>query len=77
MPSTPDDLERKLPSPRKAPPIGAALSNLPVPQRVGVSVRLFPGFRAEDVRTSGATIHVLSKGTGRPLLLFMDIRRRT
>ncbi len=31
--------------------------------------RLFPGFRAEDVQTSGATIHVVNKGSGTPLLL--------
>jgi haloacetate dehalogenase len=30
---------------------------------------LFPGFTAESVKTSGTTIHVLRKGTGRPLLL--------
>src|SRR5215469_10881695 len=29
----------------------------------------FPGFAAESVETSGTTIHVLRKGTGRPLLL--------
>ena len=29
----------------------------------------FPGFTSETVKTTGTTIHVLSKGTGRPLLL--------
>jgi haloacetate dehalogenase len=29
----------------------------------------FPGFSTESVQTSGTTIHVLRKGTGRPLLL--------
>jgi haloacetate dehalogenase len=29
----------------------------------------FPGFSTETVETSGTTIHVLRKGTGRPLLL--------
>jgi haloacetate dehalogenase len=29
----------------------------------------FPGFVAESVETNGTTIHVLRKGTGRPLLL--------
>lgn len=29
----------------------------------------FPGFSAETIQTSGTTIHVLRKGTGRPLLL--------
>jgi haloacetate dehalogenase len=66
---TPGNLERELPSPRKGPPIGAALPEVPPPQPAGVSERLFPGFRAEDIETSGAKIHVLSKGSGPPLLL--------
>jgi haloacetate dehalogenase len=33
------------------------------------SETLFPGFSTELVETSGTTIHVLRKGTGRPLLL--------
>jgi alpha/beta hydrolase fold len=37
--------------------------------QAGVSARLFPGFRAEDIQGSGARIHVLSKGSGPPLLL--------
>jgi haloacetate dehalogenase len=68
-PPTPDDLERELPSSRKGPPVGAVLPELPPPQPAGVSERLFPGFRAEDIQTSGATIHVLNKGSGPPLLL--------
>jgi haloacetate dehalogenase len=66
---TPNELERELPSPRKAPPVGLELPELPAQQPVGVSERLFPDFRAEDVQTSGATIRVLSKGFGPPLLL--------
>jgi haloacetate dehalogenase len=66
---TPDNLERELPSPRNAPPIGATLPDLPLPQPLDVSARLFPGFRADNIPTSGATIHVLSKGSGPPLLL--------
>jgi hypothetical protein len=69
MPLTPDNLERELPSPRNAPPIGATLPDLPPPQPSDVSARLFPGFRAENIPTSGATIHVLSRGSGPPLLL--------
>jgi haloacetate dehalogenase len=69
MPPTPDNLERDLPSPRQAPPVCAELPELPTPQPAGVSERLFPGFRVEDVQTSGAKIHVLSKGSGTPLLL--------
>jgi haloacetate dehalogenase len=66
---TPRNLERELPSPRMGPLVGAALPELPPPQPAGVSERLFPGFRAEDIETSGAKIHVLSKGSGPPLLL--------
>jgi hypothetical protein len=33
------------------------------------SDEFFPGFSAETIQTSGTTIHVLRKGTGRPLLL--------
>ena len=69
MPPTPEDLECELPSPRKAPPDGAELPELPPPQPAGVSERLFPGFRVEEVKTGGAAIHVLSKGSGPPLLL--------
>jgi haloacetate dehalogenase len=69
MRPTPDQLERELPSPRKAPLVGAELPELPPPEPTGVSERLFPGFRAQDVQTGGATIHVLSKGSGPPLLL--------
>jgi haloacetate dehalogenase len=69
LPPTPDNLERELPSPRQAPSIGTELPELPAPQPAGISERLFPGFRTEDVQTSGATIHVVSKGSGPPLLL--------
>jgi haloacetate dehalogenase len=68
-PPTPDNLERELPSPRQAPAACADLPALPMPQPAGVSERLFPGFRVEDVQTNGAIIHVLSKGSGPPLLL--------
>jgi haloacetate dehalogenase len=68
-PPTPENLERELPSPRKGPRAGAALPELPPPQPAGVSERLLPGFRAQDIETSGAKIHVVSKGSGPPLLL--------
>jgi len=34
-----------------------------------ISNKLFPGFAAETVKTNGTTVHVLRKGSGRPLLL--------
>ncbi len=69
MPPTPDDLARELPSPRPPPSVGADLPELPSPQPDGVGDRLFPGFRAENVKIQGAVIHTLSKGSGPPLLL--------
>ena len=68
-PPTPDNLERELPSPRQVPAACAELPALPMAQPAGVSERLFPGFRVEEVQTSGAIIHVLSKGSAPPLLL--------
>ncbi len=68
-PPTPGDLERELPSPRPAPGVGADLPDLPPPQPAGVSERLFPGFTVQEIKTSGATIHVVGKGSGPPLLL--------
>jgi haloacetate dehalogenase len=54
----------------------AAGADLPEPRRhLGGMVKqktamnFFTGFSAESVKTSGTTIHVLRKGTGRPLLL--------
>jgi haloacetate dehalogenase len=38
-------------------------------QPAATSRGFFPGFSAEMVKTSGTTIHVLRKGSGRPLLL--------
>jgi haloacetate dehalogenase len=38
----------------------------PSPVKAG---EFFPGFSTELIKTSGTTIHVLRKGTGRPLLL--------
>ncbi len=55
-------------APRAAPGIGADLPELP-PQPQGANERLFPGFEVRDLETSGATIHVVSKGSGPPLLL--------
>ncbi len=69
LPPTPGNLERELPSSRPPPGVGAELPELPSPQPAGLSDRLFPGFRADSVKTAGASIHTLSKGSGPPLLL--------
>jgi len=69
MPHTPEDLERELPSPRRPPHAGSELPELPPPQPEGISGRLFPDFQAQDIQTSEATIHLVTKGSGPPLLL--------
>jgi hypothetical protein len=46
----------------------SAQSKTPSPPAVRTG-EYFPGFSTELIKTSGTTIHVLRKGTGRPLLL--------
>jgi haloacetate dehalogenase len=45
------------------------LPQLPVPAPPGTTENFFPGFTAHNVKTSGASIHVLKGGKGPPLLL--------
>jgi hypothetical protein len=45
------------------------LSELPAPPSPNTTRKLFPGFVAETVKTSGARINVLKGGDGPPLLL--------
>jgi pimeloyl-ACP methyl ester carboxylesterase len=45
------------------------LSELPAPPSPDTTRKLFPGFVAETVKTSGAGINVLKGGDGPPLLL--------
>jgi haloacetate dehalogenase len=47
----------------------AHLPRLPAPPVVATTHKLFPGFTAHAIRTSGATINVLKGGDGPPLLL--------
>ena len=47
----------------------AHLPQLPAPPVVATTHKLFPGFTAHAIRTSGATINVLKGGDGPPLLL--------
>ena len=68
-PPTPENLERELPSPRPGPRAGEELAQSPPAPDRQVSERLFPGFKYEYIKTSGATILVLTKGKGPPLLL--------
>ena len=66
---TSENLERELPSPRQAPGIGTDLPEVPPLRSEGAGESLLPGFAVQDVKTSGAIIHVASKGSGPPLLL--------
>jgi haloacetate dehalogenase len=47
----------------------AGLGRVRARQQVGASEPLFPGFKTAKVQTSGATIHVVTAGSGPPLLL--------
>ena len=62
-------LERELPSSVPVPRACSALPEVPAAPSASISEKLLPGFEARQITTSGATIHVLKKGTGRPLLL--------
>src|SRR3984885_2816796 len=66
---SPSDLAQELPSALPVPGPGANLNELPEPPSAATSQKLLPGFQARRIRTSGAEINVLTKGTGRPLLL--------
>ncbi len=68
-PPTPGDLANELPSSGPIPGACAQLPENPLPQPDGASERLFPGFKSQYIRTSEATLRVLTKGTGVPLLL--------
>jgi haloacetate dehalogenase len=48
---------------------GAAAAGIAGAEEDGGQVRLFPGFKAAKIETSGATINVVSGGQGPPLLL--------
>ena len=56
-------------SPTPTAPLPTSLPALPPPAPADANERFFPGFAAEFVETSGATIYVLKGGAGPPLLL--------
>ncbi|GLQ51857.1 alpha/beta fold hydrolase [Dyella flava] len=66
---SPENLSKALPSSDPVPAVGANLSDNPAPPSEAVTQRLFPGFSSQYIKTSGATIRVLTKGEGPPLLL--------
>src|ERR1700722_5875124 len=47
----------------------SALPDLPTAPNPAVTQKLFPGFSSEYIKTTGATIRVVKKGSGPPLLL--------
>jgi haloacetate dehalogenase len=66
---TPGNLQHEFPSSHPVPAACSGLPELPIPEPSGLSERLFSGFKSQYIRTSGATIRVLTKGNGPPLLL--------
>ena len=66
---SPDNLARALPSPNPGPSSCSELRELPSPPSDVATQKLFPGFKSQYIKTSGATIRVLTKGDGPPLLL--------
>lgn len=66
---TPSRLEDVLPSAAATAKPCTELPLSPAPPSRERTEKLFPGFRAATIETSGAKIRVLTKGTGRPLLL--------
>ncbi len=65
----PAELERALPSSLPTPSPCTDLPELPALPSPEISERLLPGFKSQYVKTAGATIRVLTKGDGPPLLL--------
>lgn len=66
---TPEKLSQEVPSSIPGPGPCADLPELPAPPSDAISQRLLPGFQAQNLKTSGASIWVLTKGKGPPLLL--------
>lgn len=66
---SPENLQTALPSPNPGPSKCAELPELPPPPSDLATRKLFPGFKSQFLKTSGATIRVLTKGDGPPLLL--------
>ena len=69
LPPSPDNLRQALPSPLPGLHACEDLPQLPAPPSEATTEQLFPGFKSQYIKTSGATIRVLTKGSGRPLLL--------
>ena len=66
---SPDNLASALPSPNPGPGKCSKLPELPARPSDAATQKLFPDFKSQFIKTSGATIRVLTKGDGPPLLL--------
>jgi haloacetate dehalogenase len=66
---SPENLEQALPSSEPGATPCAELPPIPAPPSEVIEQQLFPGFKSQFLKTSGATIRVLTKGNGPPLLL--------
>ena len=66
---SPNNLDHALPSTRTGPKACAELPELPPRPSDEISEQLLPGFHSQDIKVSNATIRVLTKGNGPPLLL--------
>ena len=69
QPPSPENLQKSLPSPTSGPAGCSELPELPTPPSDAVMQHMFPGFKSQFLNTTGATIRVLTKGNGPPLLL--------
>jgi hypothetical protein len=66
---TPSHLQEALPSAGTSAKPCSELPLSPAPPSSQITEKLFPGFHAATLETSGAKIRVLTKGSGKPLLL--------
>lgn len=66
---TPSRLQGALPSTGPSLKPCSELPLSPAPPSPQITEKLFPGFHAETLESSGARIRVLTKGSGKPLLL--------
>ena len=69
QPPSPENLQKWLPSPAPGPAGCSELPELPAPPSDAVIQDMFPGFKSQFLKTTGATIRVLTRGNGPPLLL--------
>jgi hypothetical protein len=74
---SPENLEEAMPSSQPAPRACAELPLIPPPPSELTVQQLFPGFKSQFLKTSSATIRVLTKGDGPPFFCCTDTQRPT